>query len=750
MDYRKILIFAFVFLLVTTTSFAQSSIEFLGGTGRPRAIQNNFINDDGETINTANWLGESYNFPIVAQATQRTTINGVTVEKHAIIRIRDSTALHEFATSENPENFKVMPQPRDDKGNLITEPKNWKFQTSYPWIQNIQGGLSLGNRYEVELEKYLEKIKPKFIPNGNDLSSVSQFDANLYLNSELKVGGEGIRNLYAATQIEIDTNSRNADKERENKEAAQRIFKDFVTEDNLPDVLDKFSSGGGNTKSDLIEYLSEKKPEVFTDANLAELSGGLTAEERQILYDAMESDSCGSTGSNLAAVCRFFFGRTEDAMWMDNMNARIAKNDEIQKFEWQKYGSGKTNTHDQGIKAYNELIGQEANSVVRDALKINNPPETFCNGNSIEDCHNNLRAALDGNVDPPEKNPCRDDPDLCHSLIKGLDAANDHQRVSTGGGVWWRASLIGNLLNPDQATLGAVEYISEDLTGWGMFKFDQGNIIEYFDEDIPSKVCRSNVFNMGTMFDDDYEGLTSDFQTDKVVGGGQGKGSTRFACLGDEFDAEEYSGALGESIDENSYLGSTLSQNQGCLELKSDLRGYRTPLLPDGTMEITYSYFLRAPENVNVRYVVVAHYNSDIWHHEIIRGPINISEGQSDSGTYFINLPINHSEDFIDTEDFYASDEDRESPESDTISANLRLANENSVRLSLLAIYVDEDNRINEKTYEKLDVYVFKPQPTEVQDFDIQVYTPNYGDTVNSDSELVDPETNFNWGSLMS
>ncbi len=194
----------------------------------------------------------------------------------------------------------------------------------------------------------------------------------------------------------------------------------------------------------------------------------------------------------------------------------------------------------------------------------------------------------------------------CSKIIGGLEKAKKDQFVETNVGF----TILDAILNPDQSAMDTVRLIG------GIFGYeaDYTWLPNWLKEDVSSSICLAKI----------------DGYLDEAVSDGRG-GLTQYER---ELETEP---RTGQPFDSN-------------VVVRADLRGQRSRILPDDSVNIMYSYYLRAPDDKDLLYNLRLGYIKDgnkvikdLFSEPRIR---NLSKGQTVSDFQSIKLPpINDSED---------------------------------------------------------------------------------------------------------
>ncbi len=175
--------------------------------------------------------------------------------------------------------------------------------------------------------------------------------------------------------------------------------------------------------------------------------------------------------------------------------------------------------------------------------------------------------------------------DLCTDGSPACDAYEDLSRKMRQEGYTETSTafdVIATLMNPDQNAL-----LASELFG---FESDFSDLPEWLTEDTASLICLAKI--------DGYLDTQVESQFEDSAGNSGARGITQYGCsLEDGLEFDPNSGTYQPTV------------GQPCVEVLADLRAERTPLLPTGEVQITYSYYLKSPPNVNISYMLYAGYH---------------------------------------------------------------------------------------------------------------------------------------------
>ena len=232
----------------------------------------------------------------------------------------------------------------------------------------------------------------------------------------------------------------------------------------------------------------------------------------------------------------------------------------------------------------------------------------------------------------------------CSNIISGLERSEGELLVETNIGF----TILDAIINPDQNTIDALRFFGFEanytrLSNWGL---------NWLKEDVSSSICLFKI----------------DGYLDEAVSDSRG-GLTQYER---DFEIDPRTGA---SFDSN-------------LVVRADVRGQRSQILPDGSINLIYSYYLRAPDNINLTYSLRLGYlkngnkeKVDLFDDPKIR---NLPNGTSDSDFITMPIPINDSEN-VDINSF---------------SLNFRAKHNDNKIVNLVApvVIIDRGDRVSGRT----------------------------------------------------
>ncbi len=177
---------------------------------------------------------------------------------------------------------------------------------------------------------------------------------------------------------------------------------------------------------------------------------------------------------------------------------------------------------------------------------------------------------------------CKSDDYACKLLEEELDEKQRYTDKEKYVETSTAFDVIAALMNPDQNAL-----LASELFG---FESDFSDLPEWLTEDTASLICLAKI--------DGYLDTQVESQFEDSAGNSGARGITQYGCsLEDGLEFDPNSGTYQPTV------------GQPCVEVLADLRAERTPLLPTGEVQITYSYYLKSPPNVNISYMLYAGYH---------------------------------------------------------------------------------------------------------------------------------------------
>lgn len=174
--------------------------------------------------------------------------------------------------------------------------------------------------------------------------------------------------------------------------------------------------------------------------------------------------------------------------------------------------------------------------------------------------------------------------DLCTDGSAACEAYEDLSRKMRKEGYTETSTafdVIAALMNPDQNALAASELFG--------FESDYSDLPQWLTEDTASLICLAKI--------DGYLDTQVESQFEDGAGNTGSRGITQYGCSLEE----------GLEFDPNSGTYQPIV-GQPCVEVLADLRGERTPILPNNQVQLTYSGYLKAPPNVNISYMLYVSY----------------------------------------------------------------------------------------------------------------------------------------------
>ncbi len=533
----------------------------------------------------------------------------------------------------------------------------------------------------------LENLGTDFLLKFADPNSVNkdlvvdtfilQVDSNS-LNSETTDNFEKILNLgnsdlnvnILGVLIEIDEN--NEDKEDSKNNPTNNLAKVCSSNLNCLTALDKLVSSETLLtayQTNIIDTFYEKlgngeiryNEKDFSEY-LAKESTKLNPQELQDLVNAANSGNCKDANWG-TLICK----------WLDNIDAT-----ELQLTQFQN--------------EIDELLNSNFNTYVEgQKIKLSNDKEVDCSGKTKEVCEEIIENSCGSLSNLGDKNDCIESGnnkldslktidgtnygnfnqmvlnkllskfDLCGGNSQGEDKCNDlihkvcDQDVTSSecrdaiksscegtaceayddlarkmvkesyvetSGVF---DFIAYFMNPDQNAIAASRLFG--------FEADTSDLPPWLTYDTASYICLAKI-------DGYLDTQIKSTQEDSV--GNTGKtGTTQYGC---SIEMEyEYDSTTGSYV-----------QNEGhpCLEVIADLRGERSGILPDGSILVTYSGYIKAPPSLNITYDLYIAYLDNMSRTQFVDlNTLNedglafkkINAGGEDSFYSAISIPVDES-----------------------------------------------------------------------------------------------------------
>ncbi|MCA9496120.1 MAG: hypothetical protein KC589_04205, partial [Nanoarchaeota archaeon] len=187
-----------------------------------------------------------------------------------------------------------------------------------------------------------------------------------------------------------------------------------------------------------------------------------------------------------------------------------------------------------------------------------------------------------------------------------LEAGSEHEMIEYG----WTQSIISSIISPRASDLKAARMFG--------FEEDYSNVPTFLKESFPSQMCMGKI-----------EGYLDKTET-------EAGGLTKYGC-----DNEDYVAKYNEVTKKFEQVG-----NPNCIKVMVDLRAQRTQITPNGEVAISYSYFLRAPNGVDLKAVLAVTYmDAGVRKKDLLSGElIKITGGETKKGFDAVDFKINSSD----------------------------------------------------------------------------------------------------------
>ncbi|MEC8339209.1 MAG: hypothetical protein VXZ40_01180 [Nanoarchaeota archaeon] len=202
--------------------------------------------------------------------------------------------------------------------------------------------------------------------------------------------------------------------------------------------------------------------------------------------------------------------------------------------------------------------------------------KTFCSDDDLIKCSSATECK------DKEGLTCKSDDYACKLLEEELEEKQRYTDKERYVETSTAFDVIAALMNPDQNAL-----LASELFG---FESDFSDLPEWLTEDTASLICLAKI--------DGYLDTQVESQFEDSAGNSGARGITQYGCsLEDGLEFDPNSGTYQPTV------------GLPCVEVLADLRAERTPLLPNGDVQITYSYYLKSPPNVNISYMLYTGYH---------------------------------------------------------------------------------------------------------------------------------------------
>lgn len=295
------------------------------------------------------------------------------------------------------------------------------------------------------------------------------------------------------------------------------------------------------------------------------------AEKCQSMITAFSDGASCQNSWFPTSLCTFFSDErlVEQSVAQEMENFKKTITDECKSQSSQKFEDCYNDAYDEKLETSKRNFEKSAWYCKDDAL--------FCSDDDLIECSTTPDICED-----KEGLTCKSDDYACKLLEEELEEKQRYTDKEKYVETSTAFDVIAALMNPDQNAL-----LASELFG---FESDFSDLPEWLTEDTASLICLAKI--------DGYLDTQVESQFEDSAGNSGARGITQYGC------------SLEDGLEFDSNTG-TYQPTVGlpCVEVLADLRAERTPLLPTGEVQITYSYYLKSPPNVNISYMLYAAYN---------------------------------------------------------------------------------------------------------------------------------------------
>lgn len=197
------------------------------------------------------------------------------------------------------------------------------------------------------------------------------------------------------------------------------------------------------------------------------------------------------------------------------------------------------------------------------------------------------------------KKNCKSNDDVCNQNLEYYNLASKQTEIKTSP-----AYLIASgMLNPSYTATQAARLFG--------FSSNYNRVPDFLRKTFPSQICEAKISGY----------------LDKTVNNDGGQ--TKYGSCNEVLDPRN------PNIDPGK-----------CIQVIGDVRAQRTEITPDKKTDITYSAFIRAPDDNSVKYIVAFSYklkNGNIKKEVLTKNISSVSKGDTKDIYQSLNLPLNYT-----------------------------------------------------------------------------------------------------------
>lgn len=476
---------------------------------------------------------------------------------------------------------------------------------------NPAGGFEI-DRYGEEMKAIVEEVEQ----NNNIVNRV-----RIWTNSEILAGAQPYitdplsvsadeRQQYQNTEgIEISESGwRNTYERLKDRKQKVELLEDQIKKETDSGLKKKLEESLTAARKDLkdAENLVLSRPEDEVGAAIL----AMTDEQRSTFLDTYNKDQC--SGKFFESLCTLFNRKNLKEIALNSYYKEVKKLEEktitYTNSEAKKIKDEKDRKEDEYLKCINSKDPVEkCRSLKNEIDELNKELDDYHNIELANIAYYDLPSEMqkDSNInskclnkeigleciDSVKNFNCKEDK-LCEDKKKEAEALFNAGYKQTKVQSTFFDNILAPILRPDQAALRAARFFGVEP--------NYKNVPQWLGESFPSQICMYKI-----------DGYLDDEQ---INSGG---------------------GTTGYSFD----------SNQSSLEPIYDMRAQRTPITPENKTTISYSYFLRAPDDKGLQYTVVVSYvQKRAKKIKVIPGIKSVEKEKTVSDSTFIDLQINATE----------------------------------------------------------------------------------------------------------
>ena len=217
----------------------------------------------------------------------------------------------------------------------------------------------------------------------------------------------------------------------------------------------------------------------------------------------------------------------------------------------------------------------------------------------LSPCETNLISKECKNAIEDYKKNCKSNDDVCNQNLEYYNLASEQTEIKSSP----TYLIVNGILNPSYTAIQAARLFG--------FSTNYNRVPDFLKKSFPSQICEAKISGY----------------LDKTVSNNGGQ--TKYGSCNEVLDPRD------PNIDRGQ-----------CIQVIGDVRAQRTEITPDEKTDITYSAFIRAPDDNDVKYIVAFSYklkNGNLKKEILTKNISTLSKGDTKDLYQNVNFPLNYT-----------------------------------------------------------------------------------------------------------